>query len=354
MTGLRGSSLQNILITGGAGFFGGVLKRKLLDAGHRCVSFDLVHDEDSHENLVSVQGDLRDKALVEETFAKSPFTAVHHCAAMLAHGLKIDEKEVWDCNVEATRNVAEACKRHGVRNLVFTSTNCLWASNLGHPIAEDEPPAPVETYGRAKLESEKILLEYASDIDVVIIRCPTIIESGRLGLLAILFEFIDDNKIVWLVGKGANRYQFIYADDLARACISAAQLGRSALFHIGSDNVESLREVFEAVIVAAGSRSSVRSMPKGPAILAMKAAHKLRISPLGPYHYKMIAEDFLFDTAKIKRELDWRPTLKNSEMLVRAYRYYSENRKEIEGRSNVSAHSKGAAMGVIRMLKWIS
>jgi nucleoside-diphosphate-sugar epimerase len=346
--------MQTILVTGGAGFFGGILKRRLLAAGYGCVSFDLVHDEDRHDNLVSIKGDLRNKALVEEVFSKYRFSAVQHCAAMLAHGLTVDEEEVWNCNVEATRNVAEACKRHKVQNLVYTSTNCLWASNLGHAIAEDEPPAPVEVYGRAKLESEKILQEYSGELNSVTIRCPTIIDSGRLGLLAILFEFIDDNKTVWLVGKGSNRYQFIYAEDLAQACIQAMELGRSDIFHIGSDHVESLRDVFEAVIRAAGSKSRVRSLPKGPAIFAMKLAHHLHISPLGPYHYKMIAEDFIFDTAKIKRELNWQPTLKNSEMLVRAYQYYSAHRKEIEKRSDVSAHSKPASMGVIKLLKWIS
>jgi len=346
--------LKTILITGGAGFFGGILKRRMLAAGYRCVSFDLVEDENRHENLVSIKGDLRDKTLVEEVFSKYQFTAVQHCAAMLAHGLKIDNEEVWNCSVDATRNVAEACKRHRVANLVFTSTNCLWASNLGHAIAEDEPPAPAETYGLAKLQAEKVLQEYADLLNVVIIRCPTIIDSGRLGLLAILFEFIDDNKTVWLVGRGSNRYQFIYADDLAQACMKAMELGRSDTFHIGSDYVESLREVFESVIRAAGSRSKVRSLPKWPAIFAMKLAHRLRISPLGTYHYKMIAEDFLFDTTKIKQALNWRPTLNNSEMLVRAYQYYADNRTEIETRSNVSAHSKPASMGVIRLLKWVS
>jgi nucleoside-diphosphate-sugar epimerase len=347
-------SEKTVLITGGAGFFGGILKRRLLADGYRCVSFDLVHDVDRHENLVSIRGDLRDKALVEEAFDKYSFFAVQHCAAMLAHGLKIDEEEIWNCNVEATRTLAEACKRHSVRNLVYTSTNCLWASNPGHAIAEDEPPAPVEAYGRAKLESERVLKEYADSINSVIIRCPTIIESGRLGLLAILFEFIDDNKTVWVVGDGSNRYQFIYAGDLAQACIQAMELGRSDTFHIGSNRVETMREVYEAIIRAAGSRSKVRSLPEGPTIFAMKLASRLHLSPLGPYQYKMIAEDFFFDTAKIERALDWHPTLSNSEMMVRAYQYYAANRSEIENRSDVSAHSRNASMGIIRLLKWIS
>jgi hypothetical protein len=108
------------------------------------------------------------------------------------------------------------------------------------------------------------------------------------------------------------------------------------------------------VIREAGSGSRVRSLPKGPTLAAMKLAHHLHLSPLGPYHYRMIAEDFVFDTTRIKRELGWKPTLTNGEMLVRAYRYYAERRSEIHARENVSAHSKPAAMGLIRVLKWFS
>jgi hypothetical protein len=98
----------------------------------------------------------------------------------------------------------------------------------------------------------------------------------------------------------------------------------------------------------------VRSLPEGPTIAAMKLAHKLHLSPLGPYHYKMIAESFTFDTTRIKERLGWQPTLTNEEMLLRAYTYYSKNRAEINGRSDVSAHRKPASMGVIRVLKWLS
>jgi len=343
------------LVTGGAGFFGGVLKRTLLEAGDSCVSIDLQPDTDSHSNLSSIQGDLRDAALLERVFSTHSFAAVFHCAAILAHGSHVDETFLWSSNVDGTRNVAGACRRHGVRKLVFTSTNCLWAENLHHAIAENEPPQPAEVYGRSKLEGERVLEKYASDLDVTILRCPTIIDTGRLGLLAILFEFIQDNKRVWVVGSGDNRYQFIYAGDLVRACqLAAASARGSQLLHIGSDHVNSLRQVYQHVIDTAGSGSRIASLPKGPAIAAMKLAHKLKISPLGPYHYKMIAEDFLFDTARIKNTLNWVPTLTNEQMLERAYFYYAQNRAEISQRQSVSAHRKPTPMGVIRVLKWIS
>ncbi|HTV05443.1 MAG TPA: NAD-dependent epimerase/dehydratase family protein [Acidobacteriaceae bacterium] len=344
--------MSSILITGGSGFFGGILKRRLLAEGHYCINLDLVPDPDTHPNLVSIQGDLRDKALIERIFAEHQISAVLHCAALLAHG-SIEEKDLWTANVDGTRNLADACRTARVHKLVFISTNCLWASNLGHAVREDEPPAPIETYGRSKLAAEQLLAEYP-DLNVVIIRCPTIIDSGRLGLLAILFEFIQEGKKIWVVGDGGNRYQFVYAQDLASACILAMQYSGSGVFHVGSDNVHSLREVYQAVIRAAGSRSRVVSLPKGPAIAAMKLAHNLHISPLGPYHYQMIAEDFCFDTTRIRETLGWRPTLSNEEMLTLAYSYYAQQRKEIHARTNVSAHSKPASMGVIRLLKWIS
>ncbi len=345
--------MPEVLITGGSGFFGGVLKRRLLAEGFRCVNIDLVSDPDSNENLESIQGDLRDQSLLSQTFAGHKFAAVFHCAAMLAHGA-MDEKLLWSSNVDGTRNIAEACRSFGVPTLVFTSTNCLWGRNLGHAVAEDEKPQPIEIYGRSKLAAEEALAEYRDALNVVLLRCPTIIDSGRLGLLAILFEFIQDGKKIWVVGGGANRYQFIYAQDLATACLLAMNHPHSDVFHIGSDEVKPLRVVYDAVIAEAKSKSCVASLPKGPAIAAMKLAHKLRISPLGPYHYQMIAEDFLFDTAKIKAKLGWRPTLTNEQMLVRAYRYYATQREEIHARQDVSAHSKPASMGVIRLLKWIS
>lgn len=345
--------MKKILVTGGSGFFGSILKNRLLGEGFRVVNLDLVADQDRHELLTSIRGDIRDRALVDSLFAAERFDTVMHCAAMLAHE-KIDDSTIWTSNVDGTRNLSEAARRTGVRSLIFTSTNCLWAHNLGRPVHEEDAPAPVELYGRSKLAAEELLHQYASDLNVVIIRCPTIIDEGRLGLLAILFEFIDEGRKVWVVGDGGNRYQFIYAQDLAAACLRSMNYGKSDLFHVGSDSVPTLREVYESIIRAAGTTSRIAELPKRATIAAMKVAHRLGVSPLGPYHYRMIAEDFVFDTTRIRERLDWRPTLTNQQMMVRAYQYYSNRRAEIEARAGeVSAHSRPAAMGIIRALKWI-
>jgi UDP-glucose 4-epimerase len=344
--------MKTVLVTGGAGFFGGVLKRTLLSEGMRCISVDICPDEDEHPNLVKEQVDILDTSALDRVFASEPIDGVVHCAAILAHGSK-ERSHVERGNILGTQNVVEAMSRHSVRQLVFTSTNCLWGDGRKEPISEEDQPKPVEVYGHAKLEAEKIIRKHRG-INAVIIRCPTIIDSGRLGLLAILFEFIDEGRRVWTVGGGRNRYQFICGKDLAKACIMALDHPESDTFHIGSDNVKPLAEVYEYAINKSRSKSSVCSLPRNVAIPAMKLAYKLGVSPLGPYHYKMIAEDFVFNTDKIKRLLGWKPTRTNEEMLWDAYRYYSENRREIESRRDVSDHRRATDMGVIRLLKWVS
>lgn len=345
--------MPEVLVTGGSGFFGGVLKRRLLADGYTVSSIDLVPDADRHPALTSLHGDLRDQSALARLFAGRRFDAVFHCAAILAHG-RIRDRDVWTANVDGTRHLAEAARQAGVPKFIFISTNCLWARNLGRPVREDDPPAPVEVYGRSKLAAEQLLAGFTQSMDVTILRSPTIISSGRLGLLAILFEFIHENRTVWVVGSGANRYQFIYAPDLVEACLAAFRSHGSNTFHVGSDRVQPLRDVYEAVIREAGSHSRVRSLPKAPTLAAMRIAHLLNISPLGPYHYKMIAEDFLFDTTRIQERLGWRPTLSNAEMLTEAYRYYAGRRTEIESRRDVSAHSRPAEMGIVRLVKWLS
>jgi nucleoside-diphosphate-sugar epimerase len=345
--------MHTALVTGGSGFFGGILKRRLLDSGVRVVSIDLQKDDAQHPALTSVQGDIRNHSLIDRLCAENKFDAVFHCAAILAHAVK-DKNFLWTSNVDGTRIVAESARRHGVSNLIFTSSNCLWGKGYARPIPEDEPPAPVEIYGRSKWEAEKILAGCGADLNAISIRCPTIMDFGRLGLLSILFEFIDEGRKVWTVGGGHNRYQFIYAQDLAEACIRAASHPRSAVFNIGSDDVKSFREIYRYVIERAATGARVAALPKDATLLGMRIAHHLGISPLGPYHYKMIAEDFCFDTTRIKAQLGWRPTLTNEQMLCRAYEYYRNNRREIESRTNVSAHRQAAKMGVIRLLKWLS
>jgi nucleoside-diphosphate-sugar epimerase len=344
--------MKSYLITGGAGFFGTILKKHLLSNVAKCVSIDLEKDDFKHENFTSYQGDINDDELMDEIFSSNKFDAIFHCAALLAH-VKKDLKHLWRANVDGTQNICNYAIKHQIKKIVFISSNCLWAKNFDSPVLESEVPNPIEIYGKSKLEGEKILLSNSDKVNSIIFRSPTIMDEGRLGLLGILFEFIDENRKLPMVGDGKNRYQFIYAKDLAKACELALDADYTDIFNIGSDDVKTFNEVYQYVIDNSGSKSRLLHFPKLPMILAMKICFWLGISPLGPYQYKMIASSFVFDTSKIKQKLGFVPTLKNEEMLLRAYEFYHQNKKEILERKDVSAHNSVAKMGIIKLLKWM-
>lgn len=349
---VQGGKQMNILITGGAGFFGSILKEELINNGDFVYSIDLQKDEYVHKNFKSIKGDIRDVNLLKKISKEYKFDAIIHCAALLAHEVK-NKDDLWTSNVDGTKNMVDFAIENNCKKILFISSNCLWGNNFNYKVKEDEIPNPVEIYGKSKLEGEKILLENKDKVNSIIFRSPTIIDEGRLGLLSLLFEFIDDNKKIPIVGNGENKYQFIYAKDMVEAMKKALKYDKTDIFNIGSDNVKTFNEVYNYVIKKANSKSKLFHFPKMLMVFCMKICYFLHISPLGPYQYKMISSSFVFDTTKIKECLDFKPTLTNEEMMYKAYKYYSENRKEIENRHDVSAHRKNASMGVIRILKWI-
>ena len=343
--------MKKYLITGGAGFYGSILKKELIKDGHFCVSIDLEKDNFRNKNFVAFKGDIRDKELLDKIFKEYKFDAIFHCAALLAHEVK-NKDDLWTSNVDGTKNIVEYAANYKCKKVMFISSNCLWGQNFDYLVTEEEEPSPIEIYGKSKWEGEKILLEYKDKVNSIIFRSPTIIDEGRLGLLSLLFEFIDENRKVPLVGDGTNKYQFIYAKDMVNAMKLALNYDKTEIFNIGSDDVKSFNEVYKYVIEKANSKSRLLHFPKKLLTFCMKVCYFLKISPLGPYQYKMISANFVFDTSKIKRELNFKPTLKNEQMLFRSYSYYHKNRKEIEKRKDVSAHNKNAKMGIIRLLKW--
>lgn len=345
--------MKTVLVTGGSGFFGGTLKKRLLRDGAACVNVDLNDDGDSHPGLTFVRADIVDASALERVFAARKFDCVFHCAAMLSHQAR-SPGALWATNVEGTRHVAQLAAKYGVPRLVFVSTNCLWAESADHPVAEDETPRPREIYGESKLAGERLLSGFAASLGVAVIRAPTIVGTGRLGLLSILFQFILEGRRVWTVGPGDNRIQTVDADDLADACVRAMDRGASGVFHVGCDGVKPIREVYEYVIRRAGTHARVAALPRAFTLAAMRAAYFLRLSPMGPYQYKAIAESFEFDTSKARRELGWKPANTSEQSFYKAFEYYRDNLASIGLRRDVSPHKRPAKMGIIRLLKWIS
>jgi nucleoside-diphosphate-sugar epimerase len=300
------------------------------------------------------QVDLRDPGGLKRLLsANKPLDGVFHLAAILAH-VRSDRRTIWETNVDGTAHLLAACREAGVPKIVFTSTNCVFGEGFEEPVKEFEPPCPIEHYGASKVAGEKLISDYGDRVPYVILRCPPIISAGRVGLLSILFDFIRENRRILMIGGGHKRYQLIYAADAARACIAAMEAPvEGKLYHVGSDDVPPLRGAFEAVIRHAGSSSRIVALPPRLSVIAMRAAYRLGVSPLGPYHYRMLGQNFEFDTSKIKAELGWSPSRTNGEMLIEAFDWYMQHRGtlgEYDGGAANLSRAKGGIIELIRLL----
>jgi UDP-glucose 4-epimerase len=108
--------MAKYLVTGGAGFFGGILANRLLADGAEVVSVDLVPNAASHRALTSLQQDIRDEPAMRAIFSAHRFDGVFHIAAMLAHG-RMDRKLLWTSNVDGTGVIARCAREAGVKKL---------------------------------------------------------------------------------------------------------------------------------------------------------------------------------------------------------------------------------------------
>jgi len=338
---------MRILVTGSAGYFGGLVARSLLAQGHEVCGIDrLPHP--SSDAFPTVVADVRDRSAVDKAFRTFRPDAVVHAAAVLAHE-RPSREDLWGSNVDGTQMLVEAATTVSVRQFVFISTNCLWGTDLGRPVTTGDAPNPVEIYGESKVAAEKVLSRFTDHLAVTIFRSPTIVSSGRLGLLGLLFQFIEEDRKIPVVGDGKNRYQFVYGPDYANAIGLALSTTASGTFNVGSHSVPTVAEMYEALISQADSGSRLLHVPQAPTVLALRLLHALRLSPLGPYQYNMLGASFEFDISETCSQLGWKPTKTNTEMLTEAFTFYRTG--AMSSGDEISAHSRVAASGILGLLR---
>ena len=116
---------------------------------------------------------------------------------------------------------------------------------------------------------------------MTIVRPRTILGHGRLGIFGILFDWIADGADPIVLGDGANRYQFVHADDLATVCLLAADHAGPAVFNAGTDRFGTMRDALDHLCAHAGTgcRRRARCRPARPQ-LAMRASAAARPHPV--------------------------------------------------------------------------
>ena len=299
-------------ISGGSGFLGVHLARRLVADGVRVRSLDLVPLVEP--GVEAIVGDIRRPENAAALCCGADIL-VHAAAALPIRGAAAELRSV---NVDGTAVLLRAAEQAGVSRIVMVSTAVVYGLQPP-PIVEDAEAGPIEDYGRAKLEAEQLALAQ----DAVVLRPTAFLGPGRLGVFAILFRFVREGRRVYTLGPGENRYQLLDVDDLVDAIVLAAErpvAGRT--FNLGADSPGTVREELEALVRHAGSASRVMSLPAGPARVALASLDRLGLSPLSRWHYASADRDVVLDTARAKQLLGWTPRFRSADGIARAYDWY--------------------------------
>jgi nucleoside-diphosphate-sugar epimerase len=335
------------LVTGGSGYFGSLLVQRLLDRGTAVRVLDLVDTDDRPSKVEFVGGDIRDAAIVAE--ACTGAQVVFHNVAQVP--LAKDASLTRSVNITGTEVLLDACEAAGVGKVVATSSSAVFGVPEHNPVMPDTPPKPREPYGQAKLEAEHLCRAAVTrGLDVSIIRPRTILGHGRLGIFAILFDWIADGIDVFVLGKGDNVYQFVHADDLADACILAGDRPGPSTYNIGASEFGTMRETLESLCAHAGTGSHVRSLPAGLAASAMRLTSTIGLTPVATYHWLMYGQSMWFDTTNAERDLGWKARWSNAEMFAQSYDWFLEHRANLSS-AGASQHRSATRQGALSAVK---
>ncbi len=152
---------MKILVTGGAGYIGGITSQRLLDAGHSVVVFDNLrhgYREAVPKGAEFVQGDIGDRNRLESLLSAHRFEAVMHFAALIEAGESMKIPAAYFRNNSAnTLILLEAMLAHDIQKFVFSSTAALYGEPSRTPIEEDDSLRPTNAYGESKLLVEQML-----------------------------------------------------------------------------------------------------------------------------------------------------------------------------------------------------
>lgn len=333
--------MSSILVTGGAGYIGSHTTQALLQAGHNVVVLDNLCNS-SAESLkrvaqltvrepAFVEGDIRDRAVLDSLFAEHSVGAVLHFAGLKAVGESVAQPlRYYDNNVHGSQVLLQACADAGVFNFVFSSSATVYGEPAQVPISEACPVGqPTNPYGRSKLMVEDMLRDVAASDPcwrIAILRYFNPVGAHESGLIGEDPNGIPNNLLPYIgqvaVGKlpelavfgndyptpdGTGVRDYIHVVDLAEGhlrALEALQTRSGAhVWNLGTGLGYSVLEMVRAFEAASGKPVPHRVVPRRPGDIAICYA----------------------DPAKAARELGWKARRGLDEMMRDAWRWQQQN-----------------------------
>ncbi|MFI5360064.1 MAG: UDP-glucose 4-epimerase GalE [Halanaerobiales bacterium] len=304
--------MKNILVTGGAGYIGSHIGKKLAEAGYNVIVLDNLSK--GHREAVLkgklIVGDLADMDLLDRIMKEEEIEGVIHLAADSLVGESMEKPgKYYRNNVANGLNLLEAMVNNGVKYIVFSSTAAVYGEPEEIPITEEHPTNPENTYGESKLFFEKMLKRYdeihgLKYVSLRYFNAAGADLSGQIGeahdpethlIPIVLQKVLGIREKFYIFGDdyptkdGTCIRDYIHVEDLADAHILAVEAlvkgMESRVYNLGNGEGYSVKEVIEVAEEVVGKEIDAEIAERRPGDPAVLVA----------------------SSDKIKRELGWKP-----------------------------------------------
>lgn len=324
---------MRILVTGGKGFIGTHLVRRLVALGHEVAALDpnpgLGDEELAALGVTLHAGSVSDPDAVN---AAMPGTQlVYHLASPFGNIL-LPAREYDDVEVRGTRLVLEAAERFGVQRVVHCSTQGVHGIVQGVG-DEDSPIAPRDHYCFSKSQGEIVCQEFvARGLDVVIVRPTSVYGPGDTRGWLSLYRMVAKGRFV-MVGSGRTQNHPVYVDDLVDLFVRAGEAprARGRVYIGGGEKPVTLNELVRAVADALGVEVEIIRFPSYSVAWLGAAAVEFTCKPLGlkpPVFRRRLSwyrTNRAFRIDRARTELGYEPRVPLSEGLERTGGWYRRN-----------------------------
>jgi UDP-glucose 4-epimerase len=271
---------SRVLVIGGAGFIGSFVVSELLK--DRGVSEVIIYDNfarGKRENIITSLGDKRCRVFefggdVREVDvlnkAMEGVDYVFHLAAMWLLHCKDFPRTAFDVNITGTYNVLEACVRHNVKKLIYSSSASVYGDAVELPMTESHPFNNRNFYGATKIAGEAMCTAFHDryGLPVAGLRYMNVYGPGQdqhaaySGVVPIMLNKIAANEVPVINGDGSQAYDFVYVEDVARANICAWKSERKlGFYNVGTEVQTSIKTLCDTILALKKSNLSVRFEP---------------------------------------------------------------------------------------------
>jgi nucleoside-diphosphate-sugar epimerase len=328
---------QRVLITGATGFIGSHVAEGFIDRGWSAAAIARPSSDTSLLERIGVtihRGELSDMALLRRLVPD--MDVIVHCAAKVGDWGPVEDYRV--VNVNALRNLLDACKGHQLQRFVHMSSLGVYAARHHYGTDEQEPlPARhADGYTQTKVEAEQLVMQYCRDfgIPVVVLRPGFVYGPRDRTVMPKLIDNLRRGKVRYLGGKGKRALNTIYVKNLVDAVFLTLDHPQAVgqIYNLTDGEPLSKRQFIEAIADALNLEKPTRSPPLWFARLLtwgmekwarMKGATKA--PKLTQARLKFLGLNLDFSIEKAKRELGYRPRVGFERGMQETMAWYKQN-----------------------------